>query len=353
LDLRAAADRLSVYQLAQDLNKLYTFGFIGITRRSSARLLFWPHRLREPHLIHGVHALAAMLFAREGVAVELHLDDTGIGPERADKLAVEFQDAVSSWFNACDVQPLPEIFRISDVLHENDVNDRNNIKAALWDLATEFFSAKNLAFDALVAAKIFDPAEAALTIPSGSARRLLSPIYTWFALGEALRRHDLLGSREGAITLGGADESTMWEVWRRAEQNAEVGHLLVPRLGSSRDGGNLWTQGQLLRNTPYRSADLTEFVLSHVPGADQEGVMEWLYTGGVLLARAAAAGAISPLEVKGSVIESWGEVMNALGRDPSEVPRSIARIIASWFYAETDTTRRDRSDPHLRDGMSA
>ena len=58
--------------------------------------VFWPHRVREANLVHGVFSLAAAAATRAGLTVHLLLDDVGL-PERRRHLCGELESWVRTW----------------------------------------------------------------------------------------------------------------------------------------------------------------------------------------------------------------------------------------------------------------
>ena len=58
--------------------------------------VFWPHRVREANLVHGVFALAAAAATRAGLTVHLLLDDVGL-PERKRYQCDELESRIRTW----------------------------------------------------------------------------------------------------------------------------------------------------------------------------------------------------------------------------------------------------------------
>ena len=320
-----------VYSLARELNSSYHFGIYRIRPSSTTRVAFWPHKLREVHLIHGVHALAAVKLSKLNVSIELHLDDVGLEENYGDRLYSEFVDAVFGWFEACAAPVRPVVTRTSVLL---SAGPPDTTQAKLWQLAADLFSSSNTAFDALLAAKAVDPDGEALVARQSPAHSILRPAYTWFALEDVLSRYDLSTAEPGSIvTLGGEDEQRMWELWHRRRNSAAVAHFFVPRLSILPSGSDPWTQTNLWREAPFGPLELEKFVIRMAQsGTHGESALEWLFTSAARLAESASGGAKGKVAFMGAGLHTGGEALDALRREPVEASRSLARAISGWFH---------------------
>lgn len=325
-----------VYEFARaTLNRSYRFGMSHLEPDAKPNLVFWPHRLRKPHLIHGVHALSAMLLTKLGIPVELHLDDSYIPSERAERLAHEFSDAVEAWFGVCGVMPLPTVIRTSHLLGSAEAIGEP-ATTRLWRLAEEFFAESTTVFDILLATKTVDASEQNISAPTGKAHHLLRPLFTWLALEHSVRRHeDETGEQCHVLTLGGADEQKMWDLWHARQGAAPLANLYVPRLERPPAGKNLWDYTELRREAAYSGLDLERFTRQMTQaGNDGEAVLEWIYEAAVRLASAVASHrGIGEMRYGDTAIESWGEALDALRREPIEAQRALANAVSQWFHA--------------------
>ncbi|HEX5402736.1 MAG TPA: SIR2 family protein [Pseudonocardiaceae bacterium] len=323
----------NLYQLARTLSEDYHFGHSAIPRMVEPKFVFWPHRLRKPHLIHGVHALTAVLFGKLGIPIELYLDDIGINPTRADEWASEFEEAVAAWFSVCGSTVRPTMHRLSTLLEGMTESDR---AVKLWNLANNFYSPTAQIFDVLVAAKVIDADTPNIAVAHSSAHRLLRPIYTWLALDAELDRY---GSAPGddslVVTLGGKDEQQMWDLWRTRDDVPAVASVYVPRLETPADGADLWTNQELLRSAVYRERDLVRFIrLALADAGTGESLLEWLYTVAVQLADMASDGAVGRLSVAGRRLRTWYETLPSLRSDPMDTSLAVAHAMSSWFHSD-------------------
>ncbi len=328
-----------VYDLAKQLNKEHKFGLSHLKPNCRPQLVFWPHRLRDPHLLHGVHALTAMLLTQIGLTVELHLDDTYVKPSKAVSWTEEFTDSVSAWFGACGVAPTPKVFRISDLVGRPEGKD-DATAARLWRLATRFCTPSVSAFDILLATKTIDPAVRTFNPPRAFAHRLLRPLFTWLALEDACQRHGLTNSSGMVVTLGGEDEEKMWDLWSHGQQDGPtVSHLYVPRL-STTAGSDLWDTHQLWRYAPFGKDDLERFIQSTVQlGVEGEQVLDWLFNAGIRLAERVTGGRLGILQYEGCKLESRGELLDALRIDPLHISGLVASEISEWFHYDGPPAR--------------
>ena len=325
-------DRHSFYRAVRNLSVEYGFGLSRIRPDIKPAFVFWPHRLRRPHLIHGVHALTAALLSKLDIPIELHLDDTDMSEPYAEQRAGEFIEAVNGWFDACGASRPPDIYRVSKLLRSGptlDLSDR------LWTLACELYSVTNSAFDALVATKVVTAEAEALAVAPTPAHRLLRPVYTWLALDDAIERHEArTGQVSTAVTLGGVDEQKMWDLWQARPYAAPVASIFVPRLEGP-DGGDLWQYSELRREAPFGARDLERFLLrSASEGPAGLPLLRWFFTAANRLAVLASDGAIVGLRGPDLAPLSWREVSESLGDNPAECAYSLSEAIAAWFYHE-------------------
>ena len=329
----AARTRTTDFSFYEEVRKLeeYKFGHTPVNQALRTKLVFWPHRLREPHLIHGVHALTAIRFGKIGIPVELHLDDIGIAEQRADLMAAEFVEAVRQWFAACGVLQMPTVYRLTKILSSMDKTDS---AARLWGIAQDFYAKENTAFDALAAAKVIETDGETVTVRPSEAQRLLRPLYTWLALEAALDRHGLVKPESGrAVTLGGHDEQKMWDLWRTRGGVQSVVSVYVPYLEAPAEGTDLWHYRELRRDTAYGQHDLARFLRRmQTRSTAGDRLLEWVYIVAVKLAATVSVNGLT-VTVNGRYIDSWEGMQAALRSDPAAATAAMARAVATWFQA--------------------
>jgi hypothetical protein len=320
------------YHTAKLLNKNYEFGLSRVRIDSDPTFAFWPHRLRSPHLIHGVHALAAALLSNRRIPVELHIDDTDMNQKYADRTATAFIDAVTGWFEICKA-PQPKIFRISRLLAAGDEAER---ALQLWKMAKEFYSYANSASDTLVAAKVVDVDGDVVSVRSTQADKLLRPVYTWLALEDALARHSRDGERPAtAVTVGGIDEQKMWDLWASRTRTSATASIFVPRLESPTEGASLWKYRDLRRDTPYGVRDL-ERLLTRSAGSGPAGeqLLRWVFTAANRLAALASNSALPGVIGADGSPMAWAEAQDLLSRSPADLCARLAEAVAVWLYSD-------------------
>ncbi len=312
------------YRMVKQLNTDYGFGLSRMRPETQPSFVFWPHRLRAPHLIHGVHALTAALLSKVGVPVELHLDDTEMHPRHAERTAAEFVEAVNGWFETCGAPAPPTAYRISELIDSAPAHER---ATQLWFIARDWYASSNSVFEALLAAKVITVESESVTVIPNQAQRLLRPMYTWLALDLALKRFaDDSGRIPTAVTLGGIDEKGMWDLWRARTSAPPISSIFVPRLESPTEGAKLWDYVELRKDTPYGVRELERF-LTRLMGSPAAGepLLQWVHLAARLATLAGAAGnAAFPL--------AWPELAEQLSRAPGETCRLLADSIGAWFY---------------------
>jgi hypothetical protein len=335
-----ATTQPTFYSTVKELSLFYQFGHSHIRPDTRPAFIFWPHRLREPHLIHGVHALTAAMLSKRSVPIELHLDDTDMTGPYADDRAAEFTEAVHGWFQKCGAAEPPQIFRIRRLLEQLSEEER---ALRLWRLATSLFRRENTALDALLATKVVSADHGDTTVEPGGAQRLLRPLYTWLALDDAMTRHrDERAAESTVVTLGGIDEQKMWDLWRARRGTApdagmSVASLFVPRLEMP---ANPWKQDELKRNDPFGRPNL-ERLLVRSAGSWESGedLLEWVFTAASRLAALASDGAVPELRAPDGTPMSWSVASALLKQLPKATCRQITENVASWFYHDAADIR--------------
>jgi hypothetical protein len=217
-------------------------------------LIFWPVRLRQsPSVINMVQGLAAAALSARNAEVVVCLDDFNVDePERSSE---RFAQDVRRWFKLVPNARPPEIASLQDFIDDVDAPGARPEPADMrrptrpWDVAREALGERNPSvLNLLMAAKIIpdQPLEELLdnaekivrALDSRSARHLMTPVTVWSYLNH------LLGQRNrrtaAVMTLGGREESRLWEMWRLAFDHG-VSQLYNPTIR------NLTNQSLMLR----------------------------------------------------------------------------------------------------------
>jgi hypothetical protein len=318
------------YRMVRLLNSDYDFGVSRVRTETKPTFVFWPHRLRPPHLIHGVHALTAALLGKLGLPIELYLDDTDMTEAYASQLADEFIDAVKGWFASCGAEQLPKVYRISAVARSEEGIERAD---RLWAIARDWYSATNSPFDALVATKVVTVEGDTVAIgPTVGAHRILRPIYTWLALDDALDRYGVRDGAAAPVTLGGVDEQKMWDLWQVRPDVPAVASIFVPRLESPTGGTDLWQYSELRRETPFGVHDLERFLVRSAGSPAGAPVLRWVFTAANRLAALASGGAVRAVPGPDGRPATWREVHEDLSHSPDVICGVLAETVGAWFY---------------------
>jgi DNA-binding XRE family transcriptional regulator len=184
--------------------------------------VFWPHRVREAHLVHGVFSLAAAAATRAGLTVHLLLDDVGLPERKRSQSCSELESWVRTWVafaSGDDTKVTVGLF--SSVLTEEYLAEH------AWRALNDYLD-ENWALKFLLASKVVSPLrfrthseKSVLELlgddrESLKASRLLTPLRNWIAFEAEITRllRALPARGSGAIiTLGGDDERDLWEMW--------------------------------------------------------------------------------------------------------------------------------------------
>lgn len=322
---------------------------LDLEREDAPRAVFWTQRLREPHLVHGVNALTAVLMSKAGLEVELHLDDIGIQRYRAEPLARDFARAVASWSRYLGAEP-PPIRRYTEQLPTEEANQ--DALAELWAMTRRMDAAPVTLRDLLAAYRVLEPATFDLepgplarllsgTLDLSMKGRLLGPLVAFFALGKLSGRYEMSANAQEVITLGDHEDRPLWALWQQMFP-CSTGHLFTPRIdwvNQARISG----AAALGLDTPYRTRDLERFV-RHLPGRrDAAAMVAWLLDCCVRLPRYARDGA-PPGAVRLGSYETVtaAEAVAALEAEPADAARDLAGSIGEWFYEPV--SRREGGD---------
>src|SRR5215472_16646643 len=208
-----------------------------ITPRSPAQV-FWPHKVRKAHLVHGVYALAAAAATRVGLPVHLLLDDIEL-EERDRQLCGDLESWVRSWVAFASGNDA----KVTVGLFSSVLTDEYLAKRA-WPAVNDYLNKHSSVLRFLLASKVVSPqrysADADQSVlelqrdrESIRADRLLATLRNLLVFEAEITRLLDLHPDNGAdmiITLGGDDERDLWEMWHRGcseSLSARVQHLYL------------------------------------------------------------------------------------------------------------------------------
>jgi DNA-binding transcriptional regulator YiaG len=301
--------------------------------------VLWCHTLRRPNLVHAVFSLVAAACARDGLTVRLLIDDTAFHPGRIrsrDQMRSELESAVQGWFRFAR----GDLDSLSSSLYSEMVHG-DSAEARAWQAVNQYLQAdQSQVIDYLLASRAIDPAryaedrEAAIATlmqdnPTIKTRCLLTPLWNWVVLEEAVRQ--LAGQDKGnsnILTLGGMDERIVWNLWHAGcsdEIGSRVRHLYLRVLPLPRYR-RAWDEPVLdPRTTTAR--DLANFLRHCSQGGDLE-LLYWFQAGAVVLPATLndGFGASVPRELLD------GDAFRmALRESLAHTISEIAKVVHSWF----------------------
>lgn len=309
------------------------------TARPPAQV-FWPHKVREAHLVHGVYALAAAAATRAGLPVHLMLDDVDLA-ERDRHLCADFEFWIKSWLafaSGDDTKVTVGLF--SSVLTPSYLAER------AWPALNDYLNDRSSVLRFLLASKVVSPlrysADADRSVlelqrdrDSIRADRLLTALRNWLVFEAEITR---LQSRcpEGIastiITLGGDDERDLWEMWHRgcsANLSAQVQHLFL-RAMPIPEHIEQWKVPALIASNTDRSK-LGTYLTNHAKSAGSD-LIEWLLRSAVYLPAELNPGFREAQEPALRDVESLLRSSSAeLSTAPLVAP--IARAVVTWLTA--------------------
>lgn len=223
----------------------------GVEPPNSA--VYWPVRLREPTPIHAQQSFVAAALTKQGLPVELWLDDLGTQQYTPNF----FEQRVKRWF--LSVGGLPdqlEVRRLSEELKQSVAMED------AWALTRKWLgNTEQPLKEILRLSKLYEPLtkDAALlnAMLDRRPRRLLTPPLVWLGLRLMSK------NRGGLITLGGRDETELWQAWRTlgVDPHLTVGHLYGATLSEMGHGGR--------RDIHMRSTRLSWHSVSDISSALQ------------------------------------------------------------------------------------
>jgi hypothetical protein len=300
--------------------------------------VFWPHKVRKAHLVHGVYALAAAAATRAGLPVHLLLDDLEL-EERDRQLCRELESWVRTWVGFAsgdDAKVTVGLF--SSVLTDEYLTER------AWPAVGDYLANHSSVLRFLLASKVVSPlrysADADQSVlelqrdrESIRADRLLTTLRNWIVFEAEITRLLDLGPHSGAdtvVTLGGDDERDLWEMWHRGcseSLSARVQHLFL-RAMPVPEHIEQWKVPALLASDTDRSK-LTIYLNNHAKSAGSD-MIEWLLRSAVHLPAVLNPGfgeALDPTlrDIDGLLRSSSGELSTASLAGP------IARAVVTWL----------------------
>jgi transcriptional regulator with XRE-family HTH domain len=300
--------------------------------------VFWPHKVRKAHLVHGVYALAAAAATRAGLPVRLLLDDTEL-EERNRHLCGDLESWIRSWVafaSGDDAKVSVGLF--SSVLTDEYLADR------AWPALNEYVNKHSSVLRFLLASKVVSPlrysADADQSVlelqrdrESIRADRLITPLRNWLVFEAEITR--LLGMHPGSgadtiVTLGGDDERDLWEMWHRGcseSLSARVQHLYL-RAMPIVEHAEQWQVPALIASDTDRSK-LTTYLNNHArPGSSD--LIEWLLRSSVHLPAVLSPGFRDSLD---SMLDDVEGLLRSSSGELSTVPLAgpIARAVVTWL----------------------
>jgi hypothetical protein len=298
-------------------------------------LVFWPVRLRStPSVINMAQALAAAALSARGAHVIACLDDFNV--EASADSTARFTHEVRRWFAMVPGSEAPEFVSLEEYIEHSEAAGDGRETAAMkrpirpWDVAREALGERNPSvLSVLMAAKIVPelPADQFLdnadkiirALESESARRLLTPFTLWAYLNR------LLVDRPTAsvMTLGGREESRLWELWRLVFDHG-VGQLYNPTIRS------LTNQSLMLRwSSTGALRSYLEDALHGDDWAESGHYFKWLVQNAFLLPTYLADR--EPPTFEGIQLDSWSAVNEVTAANRAVVDLIAERVSAVYL----------------------
>jgi transcriptional regulator with XRE-family HTH domain len=300
--------------------------------------VFWPHKVREANLVHGVFSLAAAAATRAGMTVHLLLDDVEL-EERRRYLCGELESWVRSWVafaSGDDAKVTVGLF--SQVLTDEYLAGR------AWPALSDYLNRNSSVLRFLLASKAVSPLRYSAHAEQGvldllrdresiRADKLLTPLRNWIVFEAEITRLLRLNPDGGSgtiVTLGGDDERDLWEMWHRGcseNLSARVQHMFLRAL-PIQDHSEPWAVPSLIAGNTDRSM-LTTYLINQTK-SDGADLIEWLLRSAVHL-----PAALSPGFREG--IDPMLRDVEALLRSPADelpaVVSPVGRAVVAWLTA--------------------
>ena len=304
------------------------------TARPPAQV-FWPHKVREAHLVHGIYALAAAAATRAGMPVHLLLDDIDL-EDRERHLCGDLESWIRSWVTFAsgdDAKVTVGLF--SSVLTDEYLADR------AWPALNDYVNKHSSVLRFLLASKVVSPlrysADADQSVlelqdrESIRADRLLTPLRNWLVFeAEITRLLRLHGGAGTVVTLGGDDERDLWEMWHRGcseRLSVRVQHLYLQAMPMP-EHIEQWKVPALIASSTDRSK-LTTYLNNHARSAGSD-LIEWLLRSAVHL-----PGVLNPgfHEALDPTLRDVGGLLRSAGGELTTISLAspIARAVVTWL----------------------
>lgn len=320
--------RLESFDDFMQVLRVAGFGSDDLPKQTPSTVI-WTHRLRQPHLVHAVFSLAASAALRVGLRVQLVVDDSPPLDGDPDALYERFLAAVDSWTRRGGATDEVEKLKYTDVL-------RSAGAKAMFDELERYLPTSLSLRDYLNIAKIH-PVHAArdhMAIPAGVRTSvLLGPLRSWAVQDELIGR--LLNGRNPstAITLGGIDESIMWNRWRASaspEARAAVGHIYLEKMPVD---GRPWDLEGMRWQGPRPQQLKTELVAAAKKvkrRGDHTSLFEWLFKSTIGLPSDLGALDLTQMSEK-FTLASPAETRRLAAAHLESAADQMAKGICSWF----------------------
>jgi transcriptional regulator with XRE-family HTH domain len=300
--------------------------------------VFWPHRVREAHLVHGVYALAAAAATRAGLPVHLLLDDTELKARDRHQCG-ELESWVGNWVAFAS----GESTKITVGLYSSILTGEY-LATHTWPALGRYLNKQISVLRFLLASKVVSPLHYSVNADESvlelerhrehiMSDRLLTPLRNWLVSEAEITR--LLGpQRDGGtgtiITLGGDDERDLWEMWHRGcseDLSARVQHMYLMAMPIP-ERIDVWTVSALAAGATDR-LKLANYLRNHVRSAGSD-LIEWLLRAAVHLPAVLNPGFRDELDpvlrdVPALLDSSTGGLVTAPLVEP------IARAVVTWL----------------------
>ena len=302
--------------------------------------VLWVHRVREPHLVHGVFSLAAAAATRAGLPVYLLLDDVALNDRRVRDLCDDLESRVRAWmaFASGDDAKL-SVKLYSEILTEP------YLAARTWSAVNDYLNPRTGVLDFLIASKAVSPLQYTINAEesvlsllrnAGSLRaeRLVTTLRNWLVFEQRISW--ILSQFSGdtadfVVTLGGEDERTLWDTFGRGcsrDLSERIRHLYLLYLppAATPNYRSPWQEWAL--SARIDRSTLTEYLANRTI-SDGGNLLKWLLKTAVRL----------PASLNPDFHEGLHPVLQdvdaLLQRPASELPPgtvdAIAKAVAEWL----------------------
>jgi transcriptional regulator with XRE-family HTH domain len=308
--------------------------------------VFWVHRVREPNVIHGVFSLAAAAATRAGLPVHLVLDDVDLTDRRRrlDQCR-EFETRVRGWvaFASGDDAKLSTSLS-SEVLSDEYLAQRG------WFAICDYLNRQSNILEILLASKAISPVEYS-THPEESvlallrnadslpADRLVTALRNWLVFEAEITRmlkSSSVGGSDSIITLGGADERILWDVWQRGCADAlatRVQHMFLKPMPMPLYRRAPWHEQALSARTDR--AMLANYLTNRTSNDRNSDLIEWLLRSAIRLPASLNPSFRDGLD---PVLKNIDTLLRAPAAELSRTVGGVATAIMEWFGGDQRAT---------------